>query len=133
VCSTDATTSGGADDRLVDTKLEAVVVPVSDVDRSRHYYRALGFDLDRDDAAGDLRVVQLTPPGSLCSILIGTGLSSALPGSACGVLRVVDLEAARAELRARGAALGPVSRWPTGVSYVVFSDPDGNQWMLVGS
>jgi catechol 2,3-dioxygenase-like lactoylglutathione lyase family enzyme len=118
---------------LVDSKLEAIVVPVSDVDRSRHFYRALGFRLDRDDAAGAVRVVALTPPGSLCSILIGTGISTATPGSSCGLLRVDDLEAACAELQARGAALRPASRWPTGVPYVEFDDPDGNRWLLVGS
>jgi catechol 2,3-dioxygenase-like lactoylglutathione lyase family enzyme len=118
---------------LVDSKLEAIVVPVSDVDRSRHYYRALGFQLDRDEAAGPVRVVELTPPGSLCSILIGTSISSAAPGSACGVLKVDNLEVACAELRARGAALKPSSRWPTGLSYVEFDDPDGNRWLLVGS
>ena len=133
MCFTDATTDDGADHGLVDSKLEAIVVPVSDVDRSRHFYRALGFRLDRDDVAGDVRVVELTPPGSLCSILIGTGISTAAPGSACGVLRVDDLEAACSELRARGAALGPVTRWPTGVSYMAFSDPDGNRWLLAGS
>ena len=134
MCLTDATTHGGAHHGLVDSKLEAVVVPVSDVDRSRHFYRALGFRLDRDDADGsDLRVVQLTPPGSLCSILIGTGLTSAAPGSACAMLKADDLEAARAALRARGAALGPVSRYPTGAAYVLFFDPDGNRWLLVGS
>lgn len=118
---------------LVDSKLEAIVVPVSDVDRSRHFYRALGFRLDRDDAAGPVRVVELTPPGSSCSILIGTGICSATPGSSCGLLRVDDLEAACAELQARGAALRPASRWPTGVPYVEFGDPDGNRWLLVGS
>lgn len=117
----------------MDSKLEAIVVPVSDVDRSRHFYRALGFRLDRDEVAGDVRVVELTPPGSRCSILIGTGISSAAPGSACGVLKMDDLDAACTELRARGATLGPVATWPTGVSYLTFSDPDGNRWLLIGS
>lgn len=113
-------------------KLEAIVVPVSDVDRSRHFYRALGFRLDRDQTAGDgLRVVQLTPPGSVCSIIIGTGISAAAPGSARGVLVVSDLEAARSELLARGAAPGEISRCRTGHSVVTLRDPDGNQWLLV--
>jgi catechol 2,3-dioxygenase-like lactoylglutathione lyase family enzyme len=116
---------------LVDSKLEAVVVPVSDVDRSRHFYRALGFHLDGDTTVdAGLRVVRLTPPGSSCSILIGTGLTSAAPGSARGVLKVDDLESARAELEACGAALGPVSRCQTGDEYVELTDPDGNCWLL---
>lgn len=129
--STDATTYDGADHGLVDSKLEAIVVPVSDVDRSRHFYRALGFRLDRDDVAGDVRVVELTPPGSLSSIIIGTGINSADPGSAVGVLRVDDLQAAVAELRARGAAPRPISHFPAGFARATFSDPDGNTWLLV--
>ncbi|MFG1625178.1 VOC family protein [Kribbella sp. NPDC049227] len=117
----------------MDNKLEPVVVPVSDVDRCRHFYRALGFrlDLDRTDGNGR-RVVQLTHPGSQSSIVLGTGTDSAPPGSARTVLKVPDLEAARAELLARGAAPGPMSRCQDGSGYLTFRDPDGNQWMLVG-
>jgi catechol 2,3-dioxygenase-like lactoylglutathione lyase family enzyme len=115
----------------VDSKLEAIVVPVSDVDRSRHFYRALGFRLDRDDVAGDVRVVELTPPGSLCSIIIGTGINAADPGSAVGVLRVHDLQAAVADLQARGATPRPISHLPAGLARATFSDPDGNKWLLI--
>jgi catechol 2,3-dioxygenase-like lactoylglutathione lyase family enzyme len=112
----------------MDSQLTAIVVPVSDVDRSRHFYRALGFRLDRDDTDGDVRVVELTPPGSLCSIIFGVGISSADPGSAVGVLRVHDLDAALADLEARGAAPRPIS---AGFARATFSDPDGNTWLLV--
>ena len=116
----------------VDTELEAVVVPVCDVDRIRHFYRARGFRLVRDDALDDgTRVVQLTPPGSACSIVIGTGISPAEPGSARIVLKVDDLEKACVELRACGAALGSVTRCGESTSYAGFRDPDGNQWLLV--
>lgn len=110
----------------VDTKLRAIVVPVSDVDRTRHFYRALGFHLDADQADGDVRVVQLTPPGSLCSIIIGTGITPAEPGSTVGVLRVKDLPAAVADLRSRGAAPSPI-----GPDQASFHDPDGNTWLLL--
>ena len=85
-------------------KLEVVVVPVSDVDRAKDFYQALGWREDADFAAGaDFRVVQLTPPGSACSIIFGTGVTSAAPGSAQGLqLTVTDIEAARAELAAPG-------------------------------
>lgn len=115
----------------MDIKLKAVVVPVSDVDRARHFYRALGFRLDLDQAEGDVRVVQLTPPGSLCSIIIGAGINSAEPGSAVGMLRVKDLGVAVADLRARGVAPSPVSHYPAGFACLAFSDPDGNTWLLV--
>ena len=115
-------------------KLEAVVVPVSDVDRSRHFYRALGFRLDDDLTAGDgTRSVQLTPPGSSCSIIIGTGLTSAEPGATAAILRVTDLEAALTELQARGATPSPIAHWPDGSAYVSLSDPDSNTWLLAPS
>jgi catechol 2,3-dioxygenase-like lactoylglutathione lyase family enzyme len=117
----------------VDSKLAVVVVPVSDVDRSRHFYRAAGFRLDRDDARGrELRVVQLTPPGSACSILIGTGLTSAPPGSCQGLHLVVDdVEAARAELAGRGVAISDVVRDSVfRHDFASFADPDGNGWIV---
>ncbi|MGW1342739.1 VOC family protein [Kribbella sp. NPDC002412] len=116
----------------MDTKLKAVVVPVSDVDRTRHFYRALGFHLDCDQQDGEVRVVQLTPPGSLCSIIIGSGIDSAQPGSTVGVLRVHDLPSAVAYLHLRGAAPSPITRTATGADQASFRDPDGNRWLLIG-
>ena len=94
----------------MDMKLEVVVVPVSGVDRAKRFYETLGFRLDIDYVASeDFRVVQLTPPGSECSIIIGNGITSAVPGSAQGLhLVVVDIEAARAELVGRGVHVGEV-------------------------
>ena len=116
----------------MEQRLEAIVVPVSDIDRTRHFYRALGFRLDLDQVAGEgRRVVQLTPPGSLCSIVIGTGISSAEPGSTVGILTVPDVEAAAAELQARGAAPGPITACQDGFAHTSFRDPDGNLWLLV--
>jgi len=116
----------------METRLEAVVVPVSDADRSRHFYRALGFRLDLDVTTGDgSRVVRLTPPGSTCSILFGSAIVAALPGPSCVVLTVPDVEAARSELVQRGAAPGPVRDLPTGVRAISFRDPDENEWVLV--
>jgi catechol 2,3-dioxygenase-like lactoylglutathione lyase family enzyme len=130
-----------------DMKLEVVVIPVSDVDRAKRFYGGLGWRLDADFVAGDsFRGVQFTPPGSSCSIHFGTGITSAVPGSARGNYLVVsDVAAARAELVARGADVSevfhrlgpgkpPVSgRDPEGRSYssfATFSDPDGNEWLL---
>jgi predicted enzyme related to lactoylglutathione lyase len=116
----------------MDWKLELVSVPVSDVDRAKAFYvdRA-GFNADQDHQVSDqLRFVQLTPPGSNCSIAIGTGLSDAAPGSARGLQLVVgDIQEARAELVARGAEVSEVQTFPWG-SFVFFADPDGNQWAV---
>src|ERR1035438_1193868 len=137
----------------MDMKLEVVVVPVSDVDRSKDFYQALGWRLDADFAKSeDFRVVQLTPPGSPCSVIFGTGVTSAAPGSADGLqLVVTDIEAARAELTRRGAevsevfhdaggvfhhggaqgrAAGPAPDHQSYGSFVSFSDPDGNGWFV---
>ena len=131
----------------IDMKLEAIVIPVSDVDRSKGFYAGLGWRLDADFVAGDaFRVVQFTPPGSPCSIHFGTGLTSAAPGSAKVLYLIVsDINAARTELVARGVAASEVfhrngpgqpavpGRHPEGRSYssfVTFSDPDGNGWLL---
>jgi catechol 2,3-dioxygenase-like lactoylglutathione lyase family enzyme len=115
----------------VEYTLEAVVVPVSDLDRSRHFYRALGFRLDDDRATGDgHRLVQLTPPGSSCSIILST---DAVPGATIGILTVDDLEAALAELEARGATPSAIAHCPDGSVYATLPDPDGNKWVLVSS
>jgi catechol 2,3-dioxygenase-like lactoylglutathione lyase family enzyme len=137
----------------MDMKLEVVVLPVSDVDRAKRFYLALGFRLDIDYIGGvSFRVAQLTPPGSECSIIIGKGITSAVPGSVQGLhLIVFDIEASRAELVGRGVAVGEVFHDAGGVfhhsgtegrasgpapgrpdygSFASFSDPDGNGWLL---
>src|SRR5919204_1096428 len=116
----------------MDWKLELVAVPVSDVDRAKAFYtQQVGFNADHDHAVGDgLRFVQLTPPGSACSIAIGTGITSAVPGSTQGLqLVVADVQAARSELVERGVAVSEVQTFPWG-SFVFFSDPDGNAWSV---
>jgi len=134
-------------------KLEVVVVPVSDVDRAKRFYEALGWRLDADLAVDDgYRVVQLTPPGSVCSIIVGEGITSAPPGSSEGLqLTVYDIDEARAELIGHGVDVGETFHDVTGVfhragsegrvsgpapehadygSFAAFSDPDGNGWLL---
>jgi len=116
----------------VEFKLELVQVPVSDVDRAKAFYtEQAGFDADHDHTVtDDLRFVQLTPPGSSCSIAIGTGLSQMPPGSVQGLqLVVADIEAARAELVERGAPVSDVQDFDWG-RFVFFSDPDGNGWAV---
>ena len=138
----------------LDMKLEVVVIPVSDVDRAKNFYLKLGWRLDADRAAGDnFRLVQFTPPGSGCSIQFGVNLTPAAPGSAQAMLLAVsDIQAARSELTARGVDASQVFHCETGTacrfssigarvtgphperlsyySYVSFSDPDGNGWLL---
>jgi catechol 2,3-dioxygenase-like lactoylglutathione lyase family enzyme len=137
----------------VDVKLEVVVLPVSDVDRAKQFYKGLGWREDADIVGGaDFRIVQLTPPGSSCSIAFGTGVTTVPPGSQQGLLLVTeDIEATRAEYVERGAPVsevfhGPAGRFhpddpsvrlpgpdPEGRSYqshAVFSDPNGNGWVL---
>ncbi len=130
----------------MDMKLELVLVPVTDVDRAKAFYTdKVGFTLDVDHASGDeFRVVQLTPPGSAASITIGIGLTDAAPGSTRGThLIVTDIEAARAELVARGVEVSDIRHmtadgWQPGASpehadygsFADFSDPDGNTWVL---
>jgi predicted enzyme related to lactoylglutathione lyase len=138
--------------RNLDMKLEVVVIPVWDVDRAKEFYGNLGWRLDADIAAGEsFRIVQLTPPGSACSVQFGTNVTSAAPGSAQSLYLIVsDVEAARSELVARGAEVSEVfhegavgARFheagrvagpsPEGGSYgsfASFSDPDGNSWLL---
>ncbi len=116
----------------MDWKLELVAVPVSDVDRAKAFYAdQVGFNVDHDHKVSDeLRFVQLTPPGSACSIAIGKGLSDAKPGSVGGLQIVVsDVAAARAELDGRGVAVTEVQEFPWG-KFVFFKDPDGNGWAL---
>jgi predicted enzyme related to lactoylglutathione lyase len=116
----------------MDWKLELVAVPVTDVDRAKSFYvDKVGFNADHDHTVSDeIRFVQLTPPGSACSISIGTGLSTAQPGSVEGLQLVVsDIDAARAELVDRGVEVGDVQDFPWG-RFVFFSDPDGNSWAV---
>ena len=137
----------------VDFKLEVVVIPVADVDRAKAFYESLGWRLDADFATGeDFRVVQFTPTGSLASIIFGTGLTAAAPGSTDAlVLAVKDVEEARAELAGRGVGVTEVFHDAGGVfyhanakdrvpgldperrsysSWASFDDPDGNRWMV---
>jgi catechol 2,3-dioxygenase-like lactoylglutathione lyase family enzyme len=134
-------------------KLEVVVVPVADVDRAKGFYEALGWRLDADVSGdGDFRVVQLTPPGSACSIIFGSGVTDAVAGTADGLQLVVsDIDAARSDLVGRGVevsevfhdtggvfhhagtvarAAGPAPGRQTYGSFASFSDPDGNSWFL---
>jgi predicted enzyme related to lactoylglutathione lyase len=116
----------------MDWKLELVPVPVSDVDRAKAFYtEQAGFNADHDHVVSDeLRFVQLTPPGSACSITIGTGIVNTQPGSVQGLQLVVsDINAARAELVERGVDVSEIQTFPWG-SFVFFSDPDGNGWSV---
>ncbi len=136
----------------MDYKLEVVVLPVSDVDKAKDFYQGLGWRLDANIGKDDFRVVQVTPPGSPCSVIFGAGITSAAPGSAQGMqLTVTDIDAARADLASHGAQVsevfhnapgswhpaGPQGRAPGPApdhqsygSFVSFSDPDGNMWFV---
>ncbi|GGU66737.1 glyoxalase [Streptomyces albospinus] len=129
----------------MDWKLELVPIPVSDVERAKRFYsEQVGFAVDHDISLGDgVRIVQLTPPGSGCSIVLGagSGVAGGSPGSVQGVQLVVpDVAAARGELLARGVAVGPVRHVENGAmvdgpggawnSFVYFRDPDGNGWAV---
>jgi catechol 2,3-dioxygenase-like lactoylglutathione lyase family enzyme len=116
----------------MDWKLELVSIPVSDVDRAKAFYTdKAGFNADHDHTVSDeIRFVQLTPPGSACSIALGTGIVDTPPGSVQGLQLVVpDIEAAHAELLDRGVEVSDVQEFPWG-SFVFFSDPDGNGWAV---
>jgi catechol 2,3-dioxygenase-like lactoylglutathione lyase family enzyme len=116
----------------MDFKLELIAVPVSDVDLAKSFYTdQAGFNADHDyQVSTDLRFVQLTPPGSACSIAIGEGVTKVPPGSMQGLqLVVTDIEAARAELVGRGVEAGEIQDFPWG-RFVFFSDPDGNGWSV---
>jgi catechol 2,3-dioxygenase-like lactoylglutathione lyase family enzyme len=156
VGSNDATSDASV--ARVDTKLEIVVIPVSDGDRAKEFYGRLGWRLDADYAADDnFRVIQFTPPGSGCSVIFGKNVTAAAPGSAQGLYLIVsDIEAARTELLGRGVEISEVFHDANGVylgtdepylfgrlrvsgpdpehrsyrSFASFSDPDGNGWLL---
>src|SRR4051794_10611985 len=116
----------------MDYKLELMAVPVSDVDRAKAFYAdQVGFNADHDHVVNEhLRFVQLTPPGSGCSICLGHGLTDSEPGSLKGMqLVVADIEAAQAELSARGVDIGEIDVQPWG-RFLYFSDPDGNAWAI---
>jgi len=116
----------------MDWKIELIPIPVSDVDRAKAFYvEQVGFNADHDHQVHEsLRFVQLTPPGSACSVVLGTGVTEMAPGSQQGVQIVVaDVEAARRELLDRGVKASEVDVQPWG-SFVTFSDPDGNTWSL---
>jgi catechol 2,3-dioxygenase-like lactoylglutathione lyase family enzyme len=116
----------------MDWKLELIAIPVSDVDRAKAFYtEKAGFNADHDHTVSDeIRFVQLTPPGSACSIALGRGLIDTEPGSAAGLqMTVSDIEAARAELLERGIEASDVQSFPWG-SFVFFADPDGNKWSV---
>ena len=116
----------------MDLKLELVAVPVSDVDRAKAFYTdQAGFHADHDfTVSDDIRFVQLTPPGSACSIAIGKGITDAVPGSLQGLqLVVTDIEAARKEFVGRGAEVSEVQDFPWG-RFIFFADPDGNKWAV---
>jgi predicted enzyme related to lactoylglutathione lyase len=116
----------------MDWKIEVVPIPVTDVDRAKVFYtEQAGFNADHDHEVSDeIRFVQLTPPGSACSISLGKGIVDTPPGSVQGLMLVVpDVQAARAELADRGVEVGEVQEFPWG-SFVFFSDPDGNGWAV---
>jgi predicted enzyme related to lactoylglutathione lyase len=116
----------------MDWKLELVAIPVSDVDRAKAFYtEQAGFVADHDHTVSDeIRFVQLTPPGSACSIALGRGVTDAEPGSVKGLqLVVADIEEAHATLVERGVDVTDVQEFPWG-SFVFFSDPDGNKWAV---
>jgi predicted enzyme related to lactoylglutathione lyase len=116
----------------MDWKLELVAIPVTDVDRAKAFYvDQVGFVADHDHVVSDeMRFVQLTPPGSACSIAFGLGITDAEPGSVEGVQLVVsDISAARAALTERGVEVSEIQEFPWG-AFVFFSDPDGNRWAV---
>jgi predicted enzyme related to lactoylglutathione lyase len=116
----------------MDWKLELVIIPVSDIDRAKAFYTdKAGFNADHDHTVSDeIRFVQLTPPGSACSIAIGKGITDATPGSVVGLQMVVpDIEAAHDELVKRGAEVSEIQELAWG-RFVFFADPDGNKWAV---
>jgi catechol 2,3-dioxygenase-like lactoylglutathione lyase family enzyme len=145
--ATEIPTESDASGAQSDLKLEVVVIPVGDVERSKQFYEGLGWRLDADIVVGDaFRVVQFTPPGSGCSVSFGMGVTAAAPGSATGELIVSDIVASRDELAGRGIDVsevfhgspfnpagridGPDPERRSYMSYAAFADPDGNTWVL---
>jgi catechol 2,3-dioxygenase-like lactoylglutathione lyase family enzyme len=142
----DAAATASPSGQTIDMKLEVTVIPVSDVERAKRFYSRLGWRLDADFDKGDaFRGIQMTPPGSACSIHFGRGITSAVPGSAHGLfLAVTDIEAARADLMARDVAVSDIFHQAPGeapkagvdperhsyASFATFKDPDGNTWLL---
>lgn len=122
---------GQEQEQLMDIKLELVAVPVTDVDRAKAFYERVGFHADHDVVVSeDVRFVQLTPPGSACSIALGKGLTRMAPGSLDNLQVVVaDIEEAFADLKGRGIEVTEIQDMPWG-SFVYFSDPDGNGWAV---
>ena len=115
----------------MDMKLELVSIPVADVDRAKAFYEQVGFNADHDhQVSAEMRFVQLTPPGSACSIALGKGVTEAAPGSVEGMQLVVsDIEAAHKDLSGRGIEVSDVQDFPWG-RFVFFADPDGNRWAV---
>ena len=115
----------------MDIKLELVAIPVTDIDRAKEFYVRLGFNADHDHTVNeDLRFVQLTPPGSACSICIGKGVTDAEPGSVVGMQVVVkDIEEAEREFKSRGIDISPIDDQAWG-RFIYFADPDGNKWAV---
>lgn len=115
----------------MDIKLELVAIPVTDIDRAKDFYVRLGFNADHDHTVNeDLRFVQLTPPGSACSICIGKGITDAEPGSVVGMQVVVkDIEEAEREFKSRGIDISPIDDQAWG-RFIYFADPDGNKWAV---
>ncbi|MDN3456774.1 glyoxalase superfamily protein [Rhodococcus sp. APC 3903] len=115
----------------MDIKLELVAIPVTDIDRAKDFYVRLGFNADHDHTVSEeLRFVQLTPPGSACSICIGKGITDAEPGSVVGMQVVVkDIEEAEREFKSRGIDISPIDDQAWG-RFIYFADPDGNKWAV---
>ncbi|TSD48501.1 glyoxalase [Rhodococcus sp. KBS0724] len=115
----------------MDIKLELVAIPVTDIDRAKDFYVRLGFNADHDHTVNEnLRFVQLTPPGSACSICIGKGITDAQPGSVVGMQVVVkDIEEAEREFKSRGIDISPIDDQAWG-RFIYFADPDGNKWAV---
>ncbi|MFI8662574.1 glyoxalase superfamily protein [Rhodococcus qingshengii] len=115
----------------MDIKLGLVAIPVTDIDRAKDFYVRLGFNADHDHTVSeDLRFVQLTPPGSACSICIGKGITDAEPGSVVGMQVVVkDIEEAEREFKSRGIDISPIDDQAWG-RFIYFADPDGNKWAV---
>ncbi|MGW2015639.1 VOC family protein [Streptomyces sp. NPDC001927] len=115
----------------MDIKLELIGVPVTDIDRAKAFYEQVGFNADHDiPVSDDIRFVQMTPPGSACSIAFGKGITEMAPGSLDNMQVVVtDIEEAHADLTGRGIEVSPIDDQPWG-SFVYFADPDGNRWAV---